>query len=230
MNKQNLDFFINENIQIDLQNFVFSLICAAILSLLIQLFYIRFSSTLSNRIQFSKNFVILGVATCIVIMIVKSSLALSLGLVGALSIVRFRAAIKEPEELVYLFLIIATGLGCGAGQLTITVVGIIFSLLIIFVYSFFLQRIKIKNTDSLNLAIIINQNITDSNITKIIDDIKKISEELSFVSMSRTKDTTNINLDIYTKKFENLVKISNSIKKHYKNSKVIIARGNDLSL
>ena len=40
-------------------------------------------------------------------MIVKSSLALSLGLVGALSIVRFRAAIKEPEELVYLFLIIA---------------------------------------------------------------------------------------------------------------------------
>ena len=230
MNKQNLDFFINQNIQIDLQNFVISLACAAILSLLIQLFYIRFSSTLSNRIQFSKNFVILGVATCIVIMIVKSSLALSLGLVGALSIVRFRAAIKEPEELVYLFLIIATGLGCGAGQLKITVVGIIFALLIIFVYSIFLKRIKIKNTDSLNLAIIINQNITDSNITTIINDIKKISNELSFVSMSRTKDTTNINLDIYPKKFENLVKITNSIKNHYKNSKVIIARGNDLSL
>ena len=59
--------FINENIQIDLQNFIASLICVTILSLLIQLFYIRFSSTLSNRIQFSKNFVILGVATCIVI-------------------------------------------------------------------------------------------------------------------------------------------------------------------
>ena len=56
MNKQNLEFFINENIQINLQNFVISLVCAAILSLLIQLFYIRFSSTLSNRIQFSKNF------------------------------------------------------------------------------------------------------------------------------------------------------------------------------
>ena len=52
--------------------------------------------------------------TYIVIMVVKNSLALSLGLVGALSIVRFRAAIKEPEELVYLFLIIAAGLGCGA--------------------------------------------------------------------------------------------------------------------
>ena len=92
-------------------------------------------------------------------MIVKNSLALSLGLVGALSIVRFRAAIKEPEELVYLFLIIATGLGCGAGQLKITIVGIIFALLIIFVYSIFLKRIIINNTDSLNLAIIINQNM-----------------------------------------------------------------------
>lgn len=230
MNKQNLDFFINQNIQIDLQNFVISLVCASILSLLIQLFYIRFSSTLSNRIQFSKNFVILGVATCIVIMIVKSSLALSLGLVGALSIVRFRAAIKEPEELVYLFLIIATGLGCGAGQLKITVVGIIFALLIIFIYSILLKSKKIKNIDSLNLAIIINQNVSDSDITKIIDDIKKISNELNFVSMSRTKKSTNINLDIYPKKFENLIKITNSIKNRYNNSKVVIARGNDLSL
>ena len=230
MNKQDLDFFINENIQIDLQNFVISLICAAILSLLVQLFYIRYSSTLSNRIQFSKNFVILGVTTCIVIMIVKSSLALSLGLVGALSIVRFRAAIKEPEELVYLFLIIATGLGCGAGQLKITVVGIIFALLIIFVYSVFLKRKKIKNIDSVNLAIIINQNISDLNIKKIIEDIKKISNELNFVSMSRTNENTNINLDIYPKKFENLIKITNSIKNRYKDSKIVVARSSDLSL
>ena len=52
-----------------------------------------------------------------VILIVKSSLALSLGLVGALSIVRFRTPIKEPEELIYLFLAIAIGLGFGAGQI-----------------------------------------------------------------------------------------------------------------
>ena len=70
----------------------------------------------------------MGITTTIVITIVKSSLALSLGLVGALSIVRFRAAIKEPEELVYLFLIISTGLGCGAGQIKITFIGILFSL------------------------------------------------------------------------------------------------------
>ena len=54
--------------------------------------------------------------TAAVIAVVQNSLALSLGLVGALSIVRFRAAIKEPEELVYLFLCIATGLCLGSRQ------------------------------------------------------------------------------------------------------------------
>ena len=57
-----------------------------------------------------------------VITVVKSSLALSLGLVGALSIVRFRTPIKEPEELGYLFLTIAVGLGFGAGFSLITTI------------------------------------------------------------------------------------------------------------
>ena len=105
MDNLNLEFFLNNEIQINLDTFLLSLVCSAILSFFVQLFYINFSSTLSNRVHFSKNFVVLGVTTCIIIMIVKNSLALSLGLVGALSIVRFRAAIKEPEELVYLFLI-----------------------------------------------------------------------------------------------------------------------------
>lgn len=61
----------------------------------------------------------------LIIAIVKSSLALSLGLVGALSIVRFRAAIKEPEELAFLFLAIAIGLGFGADQAIITLIAFV---------------------------------------------------------------------------------------------------------
>jgi uncharacterized membrane protein YhiD involved in acid resistance len=56
----------------------------------------------------------LTLVTVAIIFVVKSSLALSLGLVGALSIVRFRAAIKTPEELVYLFLCIGIGIALGA--------------------------------------------------------------------------------------------------------------------
>ena len=77
-----------------------------------------------------------------VITIVKSSLALSLGLVGALSIVRFRAAIKDPEELVYLFLVIATGLGCGAGQVKITAIGISLALVLIIIFNLYWKKIR----------------------------------------------------------------------------------------
>ena len=230
LTRSDLNFFINQNVQIDIPNFVLSLVFAAILSFFVQLFYIRYSSTLSNRKEFSKNFVILGVTTCIVIMIVKSSLALSLGLVGALSIVRFRAAIKEPEELVYLFLIIAIGLGCGANQLIITVVGIVFALILIMIYSGYLKNSKKNIEQVINLGIIIQENINDTQINNLINDIKKISSELKFVSMSRTNENTTINIDIKPKKFENLTLLSETIKKKFSNSKVILAYNDDLSL
>ena len=228
--KGDLNFFLNQNVQIDIPNFVLSLICAVILSFFVQLFYIKYSSSLSNRKEFSKNFVILAVTTCIVIMIVKSSLALSLGLVGALSIVRFRAAIKEPEELVYLFLIIAIGLGCGANQLVITTVGIIFSLVLIIIYSGYMKNSKRNIEEVINLGVIIEQDITDVQINNLISEIKKISDELKFISMSRTEKNTTINLDVKPKKFEKLTLLSGQIKKKFKNSKVIMAYNDDLSL
>tara|TARA_A100000164_G_scaffold147565_1_gene131011 strand:- start:316 stop:1026 length:711 start_codon:yes stop_codon:yes gene_type:complete len=228
--KSDLNFFLNQNIQIDIQGFFISLLCAAILSFFVQLFYIKYSSSLSNKKEFSKNFVILGVTTTIVIMIVKSSLALSLGLVGALSIVRFRAAIKEPEELVYLFLIIAIGLGCGANQLLIITSGIFFALIIIVFYSGYLKTSKISFEEKISAGIVIDQNISDSQIDNIIMEMKKISRELKFVSMSRSEENTTINLDIRPKNFQNLTKFSGVIKKKYKNSKVILSYNDELSL
>ena len=230
LTREDLNFFVNQNVQIDINNFIISLLFAAILSFLVQLFYIKYSSSLSNRKEFAKNFVILGVTTSIVIMIVKSSLALSLGLVGALSIVRFRAAIKEPEELVYLFLIIAIGLGCGANQLIITFVGIIFALVLIMIYSAYYKKSRKDIEQTINLGVIIEQDLQDKEINNLIQEIKKISKELKFISMSRTENNTTINLDLKPNKFENLTLLSGKVKKKYKNSRVILAYNDDLSL
>lgn len=115
----NFNFENIKNLEITLPFFsTFSaIIFAALFGEWIAFLYSKFGKTLSNRKAFSDIFWLLAMTTTIVIMVVKFSLALSLGLVGALSIVRFRAAIKEPEELVYLFLVIAIGIACGAGQL-----------------------------------------------------------------------------------------------------------------
>lgn len=97
-----------------LGNFLVLMAVCAFTAHLLERVYRRCGFSLSNRSDFSRNFVMLSCSTMMIVTIVKSSLALSLGLVGALSIVRFRAAIKEPEELCFLFLAIGIGLGFGA--------------------------------------------------------------------------------------------------------------------
>jgi len=118
------ELFGTQTTSASLPTFVMSLVLAALLGAILGQAYIRFGQSLSNRRLFARNFLLLTVTTTLIISIVKSSLALSLGLVGALSIVRFRAAIKEPEELSFLFLAIAIGLGLGAGQALVTVLAL----------------------------------------------------------------------------------------------------------
>ena len=92
------------------------LVLGGVLALYCRFLYRRCGASPSDSDSITRIFPLLTLVTTAVIAVVKSSLALSLGLVGALSIVRFRAAIKEPEELVYLFLCIAIGLALGAEQ------------------------------------------------------------------------------------------------------------------
>jgi hypothetical protein len=115
-------FLATSSAQVSVTSFVINLIMAAILATILGRVYVTYGKALSNRHMFSRSFLVLAMTIMVIITIVKSSLALSLGLVGALSIVRFRTAIKEPEELTYAFLAIAIGLGLGADQLVLTVI------------------------------------------------------------------------------------------------------------
>lgn len=103
--------------------------CAGLLSFVVR----RYSRILGDRSQYTLIYMTLIPVMVLIISVVKSSLALSLGLVGALSIVRFRTPIKEPEELVYLFIAISVGLGLGAGQFLPTIVAFVFIMLIVIV-------------------------------------------------------------------------------------------------
>ncbi len=128
-----------------------NLIIAAVLSWILEYFFINFSQTINNRKVFSKNFILIATTTAFIISIVKSSLALSLGLVGALSIIRFRTAIKEPEELSYLFICIGIGLGLGAGYRLVTVIALILIFVIILIRNKFDTKELSNETIYLNL-------------------------------------------------------------------------------
>ena len=222
MNNEISNLLSSENINVSFDNFLIAIFLSILLGFLVREFYIRFSTTLSNKVEFSKTFVILAATTTIVITIVKSSLALSLGLVGALSIVRFRAAIKEPEELVYLFLLIAIGLGCGAGQFFITVIGVSIILILIFLYSRVESRKKIKNLDKLSLSIICNYKTKEEEIDKFKDTLLEKADFVKLISLVKSENNTTINFQIQLKEFNDLNKIINLLQKE--NIKVVVAQ------
>jgi hypothetical protein len=119
-----------------LGNLGLSVVFALVLSVVIE----RYSRIIGDRSQYTIVFLALMPTMVLIITVVKSSLALSLGLVGALSIVRFRTPIKEPEELVYLFLAIAVGLGLGANQVVPTTVAFVFVVLVLVAAGLFRRR------------------------------------------------------------------------------------------
>ena len=136
--------------QLDLAPTLFSFTICVAMSFLIREVYMRRSFSLTGKAHIGSIIPILSAVVFLVIVVVKSSLALSLGLVGALSIVRFRTPVKEPEELVYLFLAISIGLGYAAGHILITTTLSLSILIIIFIW---LSNRNVARTNEYNLIV-----------------------------------------------------------------------------
>lgn len=169
--------------------FLLNVLLTALLAAILRWYYIRYAHSISNRRRFGNNFLPLALGTLLIIMIVKSSIALSLGLVGALSIVRFRAAIKDPEELTFLFIAIGLGLAGGANEPILGLFSFILILSLLYV-----QRItyRKKGLSQRSGAVYVNIQ-TDKT------DLKEISTLLSrifpFVELKRM-DTLEPGMDL----------------------------------
>ena len=95
--------------------------------------------------DFNKTLAIMPVLTAAIVLALQSSLVISLGMVGALSIVRFRNAIKNPMDLLFLFWSISTGIICGAGLYMLAIV----TCLVVTILSFLLDFIKMPQASLL---------------------------------------------------------------------------------
>lgn len=155
-------------------------ILCVIMSFIARLFYIRFSTSLTGKHHIGTVIPILATIVFSVILVVKSSLALSLGLVGALSIVRFRTPIKEPEELVYLFLAISIGLGYAAGYSLLTTVLTLAILLMIYLW---LSNKSISNKDEYNLTL--DWQKKDLTFEKILQTVMGFSKSLKLIRLNK---------------------------------------------
>ena len=98
---------------------------AIALAFVLSLFIVYIYRITYSGVSYSRNFagcmIMIAMVTALVIQVITSNVVLSLGMVGALSIVRFRTAVKEPADTAFLFWAIATGIICGAGYVTISI-------------------------------------------------------------------------------------------------------------
>lgn len=190
-------------------SFLINIVLCTILLYILSIIYVKYGRSLSNRNQLSKVLIMVGVTTFIIISIVKSSLALSLGLVGALSIIRFRTAIKEPEELGYFFIAIAIGLGFGANQLWPTLIGAIVLFAIIYLSS----RKKINN--SINQNLIISLSETKNNLNeiqgKITEIISQYSSRTELIRLNVQKNGLDFNFLVVLNDYDSINKVSQDL-------------------
>ena len=174
----------NVSVSLNFAQGITILLCAIVAGLYIRFLYIKFSLTYSSKISMGNTLLMVTISVASIIAVVKASLALSLGLVGALSIIRFRNAIKEPEELTYLFIAISIGLGIGANQLLITLIAF---LVIIGVIVFKHKRSDKKHINT-NLQLILHiKNKNNLPVEKVLE-IFNLFFEYIFLQRLEEKD------------------------------------------
>ncbi len=194
---------------ISLIDFIINLGLTALLTFLIGLLYDRYSKVLSNRKVMIKTFVLVGMTTMLIISIVKSSVALSLGLVGALSIVRFRTAIKEPEELAYFFMSIAIGLGMGANEKWVTIAGfVVLALAIIF-----LAGKKVAPTTQ-NLIIRTKEELSEVEMLKLLE---SHTQSLDLRRFDKNKDYSEFAFIMEFSDVDKLMELKKNLEEKYQN-------------
>src|SRR6056297_545978 len=187
-----INYFNFEPQTIDIRLFVINALICIVLAIVLEFTYRKCAHSLSNRSRFAYNFVLVSLTTMLIITLVGSSVALSLGLVGALSIVRYRAAIKEPEELSYLFVAIASGLGMGANQPGVTVAAFVIILAVIWVRYFIKPNNKSK---MFNFMVSIPAPEKES-MNKVSDIVNAHFKRNSLMRYDETKDHLEMGFDV----------------------------------
>ena len=119
--------------------------------LVAMIIYITYKTTYSGVLynpRFNLSLVMITMVTTIVMVVIGSNISVSLGMVGALSIIRFRTAVKDPRDTAFIFWAVVSGLACGTQNYTIVLIGSLFLCLILFVF-----RMIVKTEDKYMLVV-----------------------------------------------------------------------------
>lgn len=191
-----IDYLTNYGqVDINVINLIIGILIAFILDFLIIFTFTRTHRGMSYDSSFLITLLLMGPILSVIIVVIGHNIALSIGLVGSLSIVRFRTVIKDSRDLIFLLWAIAIGLGCGSENWYATIVASILISVLIFLIHYINFESNYKN----DLILIINS--SESQIDHIIkDELDVLSENIRFRSCEKTGDNYQFVYEIKNKK------------------------------
>lgn len=191
---ENLSILENINLPgINFIEFIFGLIEVIIFSIIIKRIYINYSSSVSNKTIIAKIFPLFATSVFVMMITIKSNIVMSLGLVGALSIIRFRTAIKEPEDLVYFLILTSIGITAAAELFLFPLIFLVF----IYLYSFLTMK-KINNSNNtLGSQIILSKtNLKNNKLEELIQLINDQNISVSILNIDKHDELYTIILQL----------------------------------
>ena len=185
---------------------------ALALALVMGLFIMQVYKKTFKGVMYSESFAIsligLSLITTIIILAVTSNVVLSLGMVGALSIVRFRSAIKEPIDIVYLFWSISVGIIIGAGLIPLAIIGSVFIGIVLIL---FVNR-KTVNNPYILVITCENDNAENQTLNLISKSVGKYNVKSKTISpINGIEMTVEIALKGESTKFVNEISKANGV-------------------
>lgn len=222
--EKNISNIARDSLYLGLFEGIKILIFAFAAGLFIRYMYKKFSTSYSSRDDYGNTILIVIISVSALIAVVKSSLALSLGLVGALSVVRFRTAVKEPVNLGFLLFTICIGIAIGASQFLFGFITLFLgSIAIIFLYlktgvKSQIDHQKDSSIDSISLTLPIDINLKE--IFKLLSEDSDFYDIQTFEQVSETR-TCNLTFKVKFKSLDSLDNFRNKIKDRYKDANLI---------
>ncbi len=182
MRKMLLELFESTG-QLDMRSIILRMLVATVIAFFIYLSYMLSHQGSIYSKKFNVSLMALTVITTAVMIVIGNNIALSLGMVGALSIVRFRTAIKDSRDTVYIFWTIVTGICCGAGDFMVAGIGCVFIFLVLLIFG------RIKN-DSRMLLIVRASRASEERIEALI------FQYFTRKAVLRVKNTTESSVEL----------------------------------
>jgi len=186
---------------------IYVLLFCALLSLFVFFVYRLTCKKAFYSKSFAISLVVVSMITSIIILAIQSSIVISLGMVGALSIVRFRTAIKNPMDLAFLFWSISIGIICGAGIYEVAVIGTIV-IAVVMLLLHFVPNVKPE------LLLIVNANDSEAEAA-ILEKVKDKSSHYIVKSRNIKADSLDMIIEVKTDDEALLVKEVSKLEKVY---------------